>query len=465
MLDEIGVVWFRRDLRLDDNPAWAEATTRHGRVLALYVLDRVLLDRAGRLRRRRFLHDLAALDRSLREAGGALHVHTGDAATLLPAVAREVGGSVVYANADVTPFSTARDRRVESACVASGIDLRWSWGTLVHPPGSVRTAAGTLSQVFTPFHKVWDATRREEWPEPGAARLLDLPGEALPEPDGPYPLVGGESGEAAEPGEVGARARLGQLLARVDDYAEQRDRPDVAGSSQLSPDLRFGTLSPRTVIDVVGADTPGRAALVRQLAWRDWYAHTLLERPGMVDQPIKPAFAVVALARRPRGLRGLATRPHRCADGRRRDAPTPGARLGPQPGADGGGFVPHQEPAHRLASRRALVPAPPDRRRRVPERRATGSGWPGTGPDASPFHRVFNPVLQGRKFDPDGATCAGGCRSWPGSPATSSTRRGRSAPLELAAAGVELGVTYPERIVDLKASRERALAAYERVRG
>ena len=208
--DAVAVVWFRRDLRLDDNPAWAAATAEAGAVVALYVLDRRLLDAAGPHRRRRVLHDLAALDRSLREVGGSLCVRTGDAVEVVPAVAAEAGATVVHANADGTPYATARDDATAAALVGAGVEVRWSWGTLVHRPGAVCTTSGTLSKVFTPFHRAWAATPWDPWPEPGDARLLDHPGERLPEPDGPYPLIGGEEGRAR-------RAHLQTLIVQLQD--------------------------------------------------------------------------------------------------------------------------------------------------------------------------------------------------------------------------------------------------------
>ncbi|MCU0312084.1 MAG: DNA photolyase family protein [Acidimicrobiales bacterium] len=463
MGDDLGLVWFRRDLRLDDNPAWAAATATHARVVALHVLDPRLLDRAGTLRRRRFLHDLLALDDRLRELGGSLRFTTGDPAEVVPRTAAELGAVTVHANADTTPFAARRDAGATAALRSAGVDGDWWWGTLVHEPGSVRTRAGSLSQVFTPFHRVWEATARSPWPASGAAEVVDVPDEARPDPGGAYPLVGGEEGAARTPGEHGALARLEWFLERVDDYRDLRDRPDRVGSSQLSPDLRFGTLSPRTVIDVVGTATPGRAALVRQLAWRDWYAHTLSERPEMVDEPLKTAFARLAWRHDPEGLAAW-------QEGR---TGVPMVDAGMRQ-LRGSGWV-HNRVRMIVGSfltknllidwrlgerwfRHHLVDGD------VAQNVGNWQWVAGTGPDASPFHRVFNPVLQGRKFDPDG----GYVRRWvpelAGLPAGVVHAPWEAGPLELAAAGVELGSTYPHPIVDLRASRERALAAYEAVR-
>ena len=255
------------------------------------------------------------------------------------------------------------------------------------------------------------------------------------------------------------------FLDRVDDYREQRDRPDWSGSSQLSPDLRFGTLSPRTVIDVVGVDTPGPAALVRQLAWRDWYAHTLAERPEMVDRPAEARVRRIWHgATTPRDSAAWKEGRTGCPDGRRRDAPTASRRAGCTTGCawSSASFLTKNLLVDwRLGERwfrHHLTTAT------WPRTSATGSGWRGPGPDASPFHRVFNPVLQGKKFDPNGVYVRRWVPELAALPDDLLHAPWEAGPLDLAAAGVELGSTYPFPVVDLKESRERALAAYEEVR-
>lgn len=471
----VGLVWFRRDLRLDDNPAWSAATSTHDEVVALYVLDPHLLDRAGDHRRRRMLHDLTGLDAMLRTHGGSLRVVTAGSASAgsaggatsvaatVVAQAEALGASAVHANADVTPYATARDAAVVEALHTAGMSWRPQWGTLVHEPGRVLTGGGTVSQVFTPFHRVWDATGWTPWPAPGDARVLDAAAEALPDPGGPYPLIGGESGDARLPGELGARARLAGLLDRVDDYPEARELPAVVGSSQLSPDLRFGTLAPRTVADVVGGATPGRQAFVRQLAWRDWYAHTLAVRPEMVVAPLKPAFAALAWRHDPEGLAawqaGRTGVPF--VDAGMRQLAALGWMHNRVRMVTGSFLTKNLLIDWRLGERwfRHLLMDGD-----VPQNVGNWQWVAGTGPDASPFHRIFNPVLQGRKFDPTGAYVRRWVPELAGLSDTVVHAPWEAGPLELAAAGVELGVTYPEPIADLKASRDRALAAYEAVR-
>ena len=463
MADDLAVVWFRRDLRLDDNPAWAAATAAHDAVLALYVLDRALLDAAGAHRRDRVLHDLAALDGTLRDAGGSLRVVHGAPVEVVPGEVADLGAAVVYANADVTPYATQRDEAVERALAELDVDVRWSWGTLVHPPGAVLTNAGDVSQVFTPFHRTWAATPLEPWPEAGEAEVLDRPGDDLPRPASDYPLVGGEEGPAAEPGERGAAARLAWFLERADDYRETRDRPGEVGSSQLSADLRFGTLSPRRLVEVVGEATDGRSAFVRQVAWRDWYAHTLWRRPDMVTEPLKPQFAALPWRDDPEGVEAW----------RRGRTGVPLVDAGMrQLLATGWVHNRVRLVAGSFLTKNLLVDW------RVGERwfrhhlmdgdvAQNVGNWQwvaGTGPDASPFHRIFNPVLQSRKFDPSGTYL----RRWLPELAALSDEAIHApwevGPLELAEAGVVLGDSYPAPIVDLGESRERALGAYEEVR-
>ena len=155
------------------------------------------------------------------------------------------------------------------------------WGWRVHPPGRVLTAKGTLARVFNPFFKAWKAQLWDEWPEPGEATLFDDPGEPMPTLDGPAPMFEGESE---------AQLRLVEFLDRVDDYDDDHDRVDHPGTSRLSVDLRFGTLSPRLVAAAVGEGTPGRDAFSRQLAWRDWFAHLLLKLPTLPRHSMRERF-------------------------------------------------------------------------------------------------------------------------------------------------------------------------------
>lgn len=459
-----GLVWFRRDLRLDDNPAWAAATSTHREVVALFVIDPALFERASARRVSRMLGDLGALDDRLATMGGRLLVRVGDPKEIVVAEAVRVGASMIHCNADVTPYATARDRAVRVDAERAGLAWSSEWGTLVHAPGRVRTNAGGLSQVFTPFFRTWDRTEWELWPAPGDARVRSEVGDPLPAASVPYPTIR-EDVSAAErlAGETGALARLDAAAARADAYDDERNTPSIVGTSELSIDLRFGTMSPRTVAEVVGVATPGRAALVRQLAWRDWYAHLLHATPSLVTAPMKEQYGAIEWR----------------DDDASFDAWTQG-RTG-YPFVDAGmrqlratGWM-HNRVRMVAASflvknllidwrrgeryfRHVLLDAD------VSQNVGNWQWVAGTGPDASPYNRVFNPVLQGQRFDADGDYIRRWVPELAGLTGPAIHEPWSAPPLELAASGVVLDDSYPSPIVDLAESRVRVLAAYERVR-
>jgi deoxyribodipyrimidine photo-lyase len=446
-------VWFRRDLRLEDNPAWSDAS-RDGAVAALYVIDPVPWATAGAHRRDLLLGHLQALHRSLVDLGGSLLVLHGRPEQVVGEVVTRLGAGRVVANRDVTAYARRRDAAVLAAL--DGTPLEDHWGNHVHPPGTIRAeGAQHVHQVFTPFHRAWSGRAIEAWPAPGDAEVLDavaVLGAGPPPAPTATPVMA--------PGEDAAHERLAAWTEEVDTYDARRDRPDdPTGTSRLSADLRWGTLDPRRVVEVVGTATPGRAAFVRQLAWRDWYAHLVAERPELTRRALRPYMDALAWRHDPQGL--AAWRAGRTGypivDAGMRELAATGwmhnrVRMIVASFLTKDLLVDWREgEAH---FRELLVDA-------EPTQNAGNWQWvAGTGADAAPYFRVFNPLTQARRFDPDGTYTRRWVPELAGLTAPGIHAPWELGPLELAAAGVVLGEDYPWPIVEHPAARERALEAY-----
>lgn len=456
--DEIGLVWFRRDLRLDDNPAWGAATAERKYVIPLYVIQPELLDSVGPFRRRQLIANLQALDFELAEGrggGGRLLVLFGDPKDLVAEAVKVYGAGSVYFNSDVSPFAVRRD---EAVMKELDVPVHTFWGGLVVPPGSVLTKKGSVSRVFSSFYKTWLGTDWDPWPEaaaPGEAVILDDPGQFLPQLDAPAPMFEGPSE---------AHRRLAEFLRHVDRYDTDRDRPDRDATSRLSADLRFGTIASRRVVEEVGDTTEARKAFVRQIAWREWWAHLLHENPKLARGPLQDKHDRIQWLNDP-------------ADIVRWKAGFTG-----YPIVDAGmrelretGFI-HNRIRMITASfltkdllvdwrigeahfRHLLVDFD------VASNVGNWQWSAGTGPDAQPFVRVFNPVLQSREHDPNGTYIRRWVPELERLDNVSIHAPWEVPSAELSRAKVTLGEEYPEPIVDHAQARDRALAAFKAVDG
>jgi len=443
-----GVVWFRRDLRLDDNPAWAAATSAHNEVIALFVLEPRLIDAAGQIRRDQLLAHLDALDQQLKGLGGGLVVRCGPATSAVPTLVADCEASAVYFNVDATPFSVERDEAVAHALT---IPTHGFNGVTVHQPGAVLTKKGTLSQVFTPFYKAWTAAPFAAWPSPGPGRPVAISSEPLPRTEGPI---------YQSPGESGAWERVTSWLDHVDDYPDTRDLPAMPGTSELSADLKFGTLAARTLVDIVGTQTPGRAAFVRQLAWRDWWNHTLTLRPDLPDVALKPQYDNIAWRDDPDGFQRWCTGQtgYPIVDAGMRQLTTTGWMHNRVRMICASFLVKDLLIDWRQGERffrHHLVDA---------DMAQNAGNWQwvaGTGPDAAPYFRVFNPTTQAQKFDPQGDYVRRWVPELSALPPSAIHHPHSTDPSMLATAGVVLGDTYPVPMVDHANARTRALQTYK----
>ena len=465
-MTRIAIAWFRRDLRIHDHPALHAAVAAADVVIPLFVFDDVLL--AGRWpapNRVWFMREsVAELSATLIGRGAGLRVLRGRPADVVPAFAREVGATDLYLTRDATPYGRRRDRAVAAALEPAGVAVHANRGLYVHEPDEIATGDGRPYAVYSPFRRAWDARpRRVVLPAPD--RVPGLPG-VRPRPD-PLPEVGPPTADRAlvpVPGEPAARERLARWLdGPVGDYAGTRNRLDLEGSSRLSQDLRFGLLSPVEVVDRASGAGEGRRVFTGEVAWREFYAPILWHHPRVVREPFQPAFARLSVRDDPVAFRawaaGLTGYP--VVDAAMRQLRASGFVHNRARMIAASFLAKHLLLDYRLGEAEFM------RHLTDGDLASNNGGWQwtaGTGTDAQPWFRVFNPILQGERFDPDGAYVRRWVPELRGVPAASIHQPWTMSPEAQAAAGCRIGADYPAPIVDHAGARARALAAYGEAR-
>ncbi|MCC7412583.1 MAG: deoxyribodipyrimidine photo-lyase [Gammaproteobacteria bacterium] len=474
------IVWLRNDLRLTDNRALHAAVARGGPVVPVFVFaPEEEGGWAPGSAARYWLHQsLTGLGAALAARGSPLVLARGPSAPALAALATQTGADAVFWNRRYEPAAMARDGEIAPRLRAGGLHVDSFKSGLLVEPHEVATRAGTPFKVFTPFWR--HCTRELEPPAPlpapvelraPARRPASLPLAAFglePRPDWADGIR-----RAWQFGEQGAIDRLAQFIdTALDDYADGRDRPDLEGGSRLSPYLHFGELSPATIWHRVRAaqaqrgrmsESRAAAAYLRQIWWREFAHHLLQHFPATTDAPLRPRFAgfpwiedAGALARWQRGQTG-----YPIVDAGMRELWVTGwmhnrVRMIAASFLVKDLLLPWQAGARWFWD--TLVDA---------DLANNTLGWQwtaGCGADAAPYFRIFNPVSQGRRFDPNGTYVRRWLPALAHLPAAHVHAPWNAPANVLAAAGVRLGESYPAPMVEHAWARRRALAAYDRVK-
>ena len=457
--------WIRRDIRLHDNQALEAAIKGADHLIPLFIIEPDLMDAAAAKRRAFLLGALAALDQELKALGSRLIVRQGPAQTALPSLVDELGGAAIFAHEDFSPFARQRDQAI------SGIaDLNLFPGVVLQHPETILKDDGDPYIVFTPYKKSW-------YQQP-----LPTPADCLPSPDVLPPLpaelesidlptsepVEGFSTSAKE-----AQQRLTDFTAAdIQHYRSQRNRLDLEGTSRLSPYLRFGLISIREAfanahIAFLQAKTDATRDEIRtwmdELVWREFYTAILYHFPDVLKRPFRQDYENIPWRQAPDDLaawqNGLTGYP--IVDACMRQLSETGwmhnrGRMITASFLTKDLLINWQEgEAWFMAN---LVDGDPA---------ANNGGWQwsaGTGTDAAPYFRIFNPIIQSKKFDPEGAFIARWVPELADLPA-----QHRHQPWELPSTEAQkydfkLGRDYPEPIVDHSFARQRTLQAYKAAR-
>ena len=388
------IFWFRRDLRLSDHPA-LEAAAEAGPVLPVFINDEALRGPSGANRLAFLAGALRALDDSI---GGHLVVRSGDPTAVLTGLAAEVGARAVFATDDFGPYGRRRDTQVGETLADQGLDVHYRDSAYAVPPDSVVTGGGTPFKVFTPFYRAW---KTHGWPAPrGTVEAewiegIDSEGIASVDPT---------ASDLPAAGEEAAWERVEAFLdGPVFDYDDTRNDPGVDGTSRLSPDLKWGTIHPRQLLARLGPD-PSEDVFRSELCWREFYAEVLFQRP----ETARSAFAVkMAGMEVDEGARADELFEAWCQGKTGFPIVDAGMR---QLVAEGwmhnrvrmivASFLVKDLHIDWTRGARFFMEHLVDG-----DLASNQHGWQwvaGTGTDASPYFRIFNPLSQSRKFDPPG---------------------------------------------------------------
>ena len=474
------IVWFRNDLRIHDNTALSSAVQSGRPIVALYVLDD---ESPGKwvpgAASRWWLHEsLKSLSEELATRGGKIILRRGSALSEVVAVANAVNASAVHASCNYEPWAAELEKYLKGELSQDGIPLHLSSGVLLHDPETLTTQSGTSFKIYTPFWRAFMAKGSPHQPKrlTGSITFYDsrdlasdkLEDWGLPPSD---PDWASEFRTTWQPGEKGAQERLKKFLTNaLNGYAKYRDHPDFESTSRLSPHLHFGEISPATVWYALGeaarrtnASDQSILKFQQELVWREFSAHLLFHFPMMPEKPFKDSYEKFPWREDHERLRcwqkGQTGYP--IVDAGMRELWHTGwmhnrVRMIVASYLIKDLLIPWQEGEAWFWD--TLVDA---------DLANNAAGWQwvaGSGADAAPFFRIFNPVTQGEKFDPEGRYVRRWIPELAKLPSKFIHAPWQADNKTLQDAEVELGSTYPKPIVDHARARKRALQALSTIK-
>jgi deoxyribodipyrimidine photo-lyase len=476
------LIWFRRDLRLADNPALLAALEEGHIPVPIYIHDEPRQSWLQGAASAWWLHhSLVSLQQSLKQLGSGLLLFHGDALQVISQLLKQVDIAGVYWNRCYEPDAIERDSRIKQMLRDRGIDCRSFNASLLIEPWKQLKKDGTPYRVFTPFWKSLSSrictTSLSALPErlPGLSQGMQQESLTIEDLD-LLPGIPWDEGlrNSWRPGEEGAHQLLERFVEeQLINYPEHRDIPGRPGTSRLSPHLHFGEVSPQQLWHVV-TDTmaqndsagviKGGEAFLRELGWREFSYHLLYHFPDTTDKPLDQRFEAFPwrkdygedLVSWQRGQTGIPI-----VDAGMRELWVTGwmhnrVRMIVASLLTKNLLIPWQEGARWFWD--TLVDA---------DLANNTQGWQwtaGCGADAAPYFRIFNPVLQGERFDPEGSYVRQWVPELKDVPSKWIHRPWEAPPEMLADASVALGDNYPNPIIDLAASRRRALGCWENVK-
>jgi deoxyribodipyrimidine photo-lyase len=474
MKSSSALCWFRRDLRLDDHAALYHALKAHTQVFCAFVFDTEILDALPKKddRRVEFIwHSINELNNELRKHGGTLIVCHGHARDEIPRLAAQLQVQAVYANHDYEPQAIARDQAVAATLAENSIEFFPYKDQVIFEKDEVLTQAGRPFTVFTPYKNAWlkklDHFFLKAYPvEKYFSHLAKTKGEA------PIPTLESMGFRTTnlltlgiKPGLSGARATLQDFLPRMAQYKQRRDFPGIKGVSYLSVHNRFGTISVRELARIAVAEhSEGAATWLAELIWRDFYFNILYHFPHAAERSFKPEYANLKFENDKHKF---------------------------QAWCDGKTGYPIVDAAMRqinetgfMHNRLRMIVASFLMKDLLIDWRwgekyfadnlndfdlaANNGGWQwaaSTGCDAQPYFRIFNPVTQSEKFDPDGKFIRRYVPELKGLSSAAIHAPWLASSVDIASAGIVLGKQYPKAIVEHADARVKALAMYGLAKG